>query len=85
MSYNDIDRVILTLRFINHDQLDSHVITEGDKLSIDDLEFCELHYQLFHTWSTNCQSENKDWSCKEECRLSKVQDMLAAKKKAVLA
>ena len=66
----------IKLEFNNHEELNSYVATQGEGLSLEDLEFCRLHYLLFHAWSKKCPKRD-DWRCKEEeCRLGLVEDRL---------
>ena len=62
--------------FNSHEDLDRYVAEEGEGMGREDLEFCQLHYLLFHAWSKQCP-ENDDWRCnKEECRLGLVEDRI---------
>ena len=72
------------LEFNTHEELNNHVTT-NDGLSFEDLELCQLHYLLFHVWSTKCP-EKDEWRCIEsECKLGLVQDRLRRNKPVVHA
>ena len=60
----------------SHEELNRYVTEEGEGMSRDDLEFCQLHYLLFHAWSKKFP-ENDAWRCnEEECKLGLVEDRL---------
>ena len=62
--------------FNSHEELNRYVTDSGEGLSREELEFCQLHYLLFHAWSTKCP-EKYEWRCtKEECKLGLVEDRL---------
>lgn len=62
--------------FNSHEELNRHVTDSGEELSREELEFCQLHYLLFHAWSKKCP-ENDEWRCNEkECKLGLVEDRL---------
>ena len=62
--------------FNSHEELNRYVTDSGEGLSREELEFCQLHYLLFHAWSTKCP-EKDEWRCnEEECKLGLVEDRL---------
>ncbi|KAL5486573.1 hypothetical protein EMCRGX_G019075, partial [Ephydatia muelleri] len=62
--------------FNSHEELNRYVTDSGEGLSREELEFCQLHYLLFHAWSTKCP-EKDEWKCnEEECKLGLVEDRL---------
>ena len=75
---------IVTARYINpklvefnsHKELNKYVIENGETLSPESLEFCQLHYLLFHAMGDKCPDKDA-WRCKpDECRLSLIEDRL---------
>ena len=64
------------VEFNSHRELHRYVIENSETLSTESLEFCRLHYLLFHAMGAKCP--NKDaWRCKQdECRLSLIEDRL---------
>lgn len=62
--------------FNSHEELNKYVTEKGESLNREDLEFCQLHYLLFHTWSTK-YPERDEWKCNEgECKLGWIEDSL---------